>query len=317
MKSPFYLLDCALALAVLMVVCVPPAQGMEPQTLGVACAFPGELPPLQALLLPDTAKVKSMEVNGTVFHETDMAGKHLVLFMTGMSVVNAAMTTQLAIDRFHLDALVFCGIAGAVDPLLQPGDVVVPEAWIHQAEAVWANRKPGTTDQYILPKIFKSKWGHFGMMWFDDVYVVQPGQTTPRQVHSFPADPQLLAAARGAAAEVRLTRPDGKAAVIKVGGVGMTGPVFLDNRAFREFASRNWGVSVHEMEGTAVAQVGFVNRLPVLVVRGISDLAGGQHGFNQEEEFGRAAARNAAAVTRSIVDQLLSRPEAAATPSSP
>ena len=52
----------------------------------------------------------------------------------------------------------------------------------------------------------------------------------------------------------------------------MSGPVFLDNRDFREFVFRTWKVRLHEMEGTAIAQVGYVNRVPILIVRGISDL---------------------------------------------
>ncbi|MDB5410994.1 MAG: phosphorylase, partial [Rhodospirillales bacterium] len=39
------------------------------------------------------------------------------------------MTTQLALDRFTIDKIVFSGIAGGVDPKLTIGDVVVPDAW--------------------------------------------------------------------------------------------------------------------------------------------------------------------------------------------
>ncbi len=77
----------------------------------------------------------------------------------------------------------------------------------------------------------------------------------------------------------------------------MSGPVFLDNAEFRRFAYETWRVDGHDMESTAVAQVGWVNHVPVLIIRGLSDLAGGQAGPNDERTFLEIAARNAAIVT--------------------
>jgi hypothetical protein len=91
--------------------------------------------------------------------ELKVYGKHLYFFLSGVSMVNAALTTQMAIDHFQLDAIIFSGIAGAVDPKLQPGDVVVPAHWIHQIESDWLNpdsNKPGT---YVFPKDFRPKYG--------------------------------------------------------------------------------------------------------------------------------------------------------------
>ena len=45
---------------------------------------------------------------------------------SGVSMVNAAMNTQLVLDRFTVKRIVFSGIAGGVDPGLTIGDVVVP-----------------------------------------------------------------------------------------------------------------------------------------------------------------------------------------------
>ena len=56
-------------------------------------------------------------------------GKQVVLFLSGMSMVNAAMTTQAALDRFKVTRVVFSGIAGGVDPALDVGDVVVADQW--------------------------------------------------------------------------------------------------------------------------------------------------------------------------------------------
>ena len=56
-------------------------------------------------------------------------GHDVVLVLSGMSMVNAAMTAQMAIDRYNLRAILFSGVAGGVDPSLNIGDVVVAERW--------------------------------------------------------------------------------------------------------------------------------------------------------------------------------------------
>ena len=138
-----------------------------------------------------------------------------------------------------------------------------------------------------------------------DVRVVRKGDAKSRQVHAFPADRYLLGCAESAANRVRLVDAKGEHRSVYIGGNAMSGPVFLDNRDFREFAFRTWKVRLHEMEGTAIAQVGYVNRVPVLIVRGISDLAGGQHGQNSEETYTRLASRNAALVAAAILNKLV------------
>ena len=62
------------------------------------------------------------------------------------------------------------------------------------------------------------------------------------------------------------------------------------------------------MEGTAIAQVGYTNRVPILIVRAVSDLAGGQRGVNQEERNSQLATNNAAEIIAKILEQIESVP---------
>jgi adenosylhomocysteine nucleosidase len=156
-----------------------------------------------------------------------------------------------------------------------------------------------------LPEFYRPKYGHFEMIFPNDVQVVRKGDAKLRQVHAFPADHYLLSCAESAANRVRLVDTKGEPRSVYIGGSAMSGPVFLDNRDFREFAFRTWKVRLHEMEGTAIAQVGYVDRIPVLIVRGISDLAGGQHGQNSEETNTRLASRNAALVAAATLNKLI------------
>jgi adenosylhomocysteine nucleosidase len=257
----------------------------------------------QAVLAPDS-KVRTTEIGGTVFSVAQQGGRRLVIWMSGVSMVNAAMSTQLAIDHFHPDAILFSGIAGGLDPSFQPGDVVIPRLWIHQAEAAWLNADPERPGSYIIPEYFRPRYPNFGNIFPDDVWVVRKGETKAHQVHTFAADPNLLDAARVTAPKVSIRRADGSKAKIVIGGTGMSGPIFLDDRSFRDFAFQKWHARIHEMEGTAIAQVGYTNRVPILIVRAVSDLAGGQRGVNQEERNSQLAASNAAEVTAKILERI-------------
>ena len=63
-----------------------------------------------------------------------LQGKDVVLFLSGVSMVNAAMTTQAAIDHFKITRIVFSGIAGGTNPTLHAGDVVVADRWSEYLE---------------------------------------------------------------------------------------------------------------------------------------------------------------------------------------
>jgi adenosylhomocysteine nucleosidase len=75
---------------------------------------------------------------GVDFVTGRVEGHDVVLVLSGVSMVNAAMTSQMAIDRFNLRAILFSGIAGGVDPSLNIGDVVVSQQWGQYLETVLA-----------------------------------------------------------------------------------------------------------------------------------------------------------------------------------
>jgi adenosylhomocysteine nucleosidase len=274
------------------------------KTIGLVSAWDPEMKALKRAVLSGNTKVRNTEIDGTVFSEVQQNDRRLVFWMSGVSMVNAAMSTQRAIDRFHPDAILFSGIAGGLDPAFQPGDVVIPMKWIHQAEAAWLNPNSDHPGSYVIPEYFHPRYPNFGNIFPDDVWVVRKGETTPRQVHAFAVDGALLDAARITAPKISILRADGTKAKVLVGGTGMSGPIFLDDRSFRDFAFQKWHARIHEMEGTAIAQVGYANRVPILIIRALSDLAGGQRGVNQEEKNSELAAGNAAEVTAKILEQI-------------
>src|SRR6478735_2270695 len=102
--------------------------------VAVISAFQPEL----TLLLSRLEQPRKFNVNGVDFTTGTLQGKPVVLFLSGISMTNAAMTTQLALDRFQVTQLVVSGVAGGVNPGLHIGDVTVATRWGQYLEVLAA-----------------------------------------------------------------------------------------------------------------------------------------------------------------------------------
>jgi len=103
----------------------PPAAVAHPRPVLVLSAFPDE----QAELLEAAMPVTEVGVfNGRRFFSGTIAGKPVVMGLTGIGLVNADRTVRavLASYRDRVAGIVFSGVAGSPYAI---GDVVVPETW--------------------------------------------------------------------------------------------------------------------------------------------------------------------------------------------
>ena len=263
--------------------------------------------PEMTILRSELADAAAHSVNGVEFVAGRLEGRDVVLFLSGISVVNAAMTTQLALDRFRVDRIVFSGIAGGVDPDLNIGDVVIADRWGQYLELLLARETDGG---WSKSPFFEYPFANFGMMFTRSVTVLRDGLEAPETRFWFPADEALLALARVAAADVTLDRctPENacleQAPGIVIGGAGVSGGAFVDNAAFRAYTFETFGARVLDMESAAVAHVAWANRVPFIAIRSLSDLAGGSEQGNQLEVFFGLAASNAATVVKALLRAL-------------
>jgi adenosylhomocysteine nucleosidase len=110
---------------------------------------------------------------------------------------------------------------------------------------------------------------------------------------------------------------------VVLGGRGVSGPTFVDNAAYRQWVWQTFHADALDMETAAVATVAYVNRVPFIAFRSLSDLAGG--GAKDEVDvFFAVAAANSANVVLSYLRALdetqlpamttLSEPPPARTP---
>jgi adenosylhomocysteine nucleosidase len=251
--------------------------------------------------------VETQTVNGVRFVTGTLEGRDVVLFLSGISMVNAAMTTQLALDRFEIDAILFSGIAGGVDPSLSIGDVIVPAQWGNYLNVVMARE---TEDGFALPPWMSSDFAPFGMIHVRTEAVRREGAPEGVTRFWFDADPDLLALAETVAPAIDLPAcaEDGTclsdAPRILVGGNGVSGAAFVDNAELREWTFDTFDARLLDMESAAVAQVAFANDVPFLAIRSLSDLAGGGDGENEMGTFLALAAGNSATVLRALIAEM-------------
>jgi adenosylhomocysteine nucleosidase len=263
--------------------------------IAVISAFEPEWKALKAGL----GEPRIYEANGVEFVTGTLAGRKVVLLLSGISMVNATMTTQLALDRFDVTAIVVSGIAGGVDPALNIGDVVVAGHWGQYLEAVFAREVDG---KFQPPPFIKTPYPNYGMIFPTDVGVRRSGTTLEKRFW-FEADPGMLAAA-GKIAAIELKRCTVQQACLShaprlvVGGNGVSGQAFVDNAAFRRYALDTFKAQVLDMESAAIAMVAYANGVPFIAFRSLSDLAGGDGGVNELGTFFQLASDNSAAVVQ-------------------
>jgi adenosylhomocysteine nucleosidase len=132
----------------------------------------------------------------------------------------------------------------------------------------------------------------------------------PEKRSWFPVDAQLLAVARNTAGTVTLKdcTAEHKCLTHKpkivVGGHGVSGQAFVDNAAFREYARKTFAANVLDEESASVAQVAYINKVPFIAFRSLSDLAGGGSGENEMTTFFQLASDNSAAFVRAFLQAL-------------
>jgi len=303
------------AAALSLSACISPPPAIAPEVIvndgrldllpriAIATAYTPEM----AALLPDLQNGIEHRLNGVSFWTGELSGEPVVLFKTGVSIVNATMNTQLLLDHFNIRHILVSGVAGGLDPSLSIGDVTVPARWAQYNEGVYLREtEPGVFTAHpgvepVLPT--------FDFMGTRAVRIARDRDPTPEPRLWFEADPGLLTIAEKAAARVELLQCDESGPCLPEppevlpGGSGVTGSTFMDNRRFRTYLFETFDAQVVEMETAAIAMVAYANDVPYIAFRSLSDLAGGGHAAQNEiTAFEHLAARNSAALVHTYLE---------------
>lgn len=169
------------------------------------------------------------------FYRGVMDGREVVVVRSGIGKVNAGICTQILVDEYGVDAVINTGIAGSLNAAIDIGDIVLSTDTLqHDMDATGFGYEPG-----VIPRMDTSV---------------------------FMADEKLRVLAKTCCERVN---PD-----IRVfEGRVVSGDQFISDKAKKQFISEQFQGYCTEMEGAAIAQAAYLNNIPFLIIRAISDKA--------------------------------------------
>ena len=214
-----------------------------------------------ALLREKSEIIAAKNILGSDFYMAKYNGKSIVIVKCGIGKVNAAICAQVLIDHFAVDCVINIGVAGAVFKDLKIGDVVI------------------STDT-VQHDVDTSAFG-------------DPVGTIPRMEESFfKADEKLIELAK--AAGEQCTDHE-----VYTGRIA-SGDQFISSTEQKNRIWKLFGAYCAEMEGAAIGHACFLNKVPFVIIRSISDNADGEAGMSFAE-FTQKAALN----STKMVEKLL------------
>lgn len=218
-----------------------------------------------AILKEKMEDVRIIKKASMDFYEGILAGKKVVVVRSGIGKVNAGICAQILADVFSVDAIINTGIAGSLNKNINIGDIVLSTDVVqHDMDATGFGYRKGQIPQ--MPVFF------------------------------FNADDNL----RRLAAEVcKEVNPD-----IQVfeGRIASGDQFVCDQDVKNQFVS-DFSAYATEMEGAAIGQAAYLNEIPFLVVRAISDKADGSAQMDYSE-FEKAAVDHSVRLTLNMLARI-------------
>ncbi|HEX3076858.1 MAG TPA: 5'-methylthioadenosine/adenosylhomocysteine nucleosidase, partial [Lachnospiraceae bacterium] len=153
----------------------------------------------------------------------------------GIGKVNAAVCAQILVDDFQVEAVINTGVAGSLRNEINIGDIVLScDAINHDMDATGFGYEVG-----VIPRMDNS---------------------------IFTADNTLIQTAKAICEEVN---PDINVFIGRV----LSGDQFISDPGKKEWLVKQFEGYCTEMEGAAIAQAAYLNQIPFLIIRAISDKA--------------------------------------------
>jgi len=213
------------------------------------------------------AKINNLQttvIAGCEFYQGELNGKQVILTKSGIGKVAAAVATTLLLEKFSPDQIINTGSAGGYDTSLNVGDIVIStEVRFHDVDLTAFGYEIG-----------------------------QMAQLPP----AFAADQKLIDIAQQAANTLDSLK------IIQ--GQICTGDIFMADPAKAEIARTNFpDMAACEMEAAAIAQVCYQFKVPFVIIRSLSDIAGKKSDLSFEQYL-PIAAENASILVEAILNRM-------------
>lgn len=196
------------------------------------------------------------------FNEGKLGGVSVVVVRSGIGKVNAALCVQILVDHFSVTHIMNTGVAGSLKAELNIGDIVIStDAVYHDVDV--------------------------------QIFGYQLGEVPQLGTREFLADPTLIEKAKSSC---QLVNPD----VSVVTGRVVSGDQFISSKEVKERIIKNFDGYCTEMEGAAIAQASYLNHIPFVIIRAISDKADDSAEMDYPT-FERQAAEHCARLVENLV----------------
>ncbi len=199
------------------------------------------------------------------FYDGTIGNIDVVVVRSGICKVNAGICVQILVDSFGVTHVLNTGAAGSLDARINIGDIVLStDACYHDVNAT--------------------------------VFGYKKGEIPQLGVQSFVADRTLIDKAKAA---ISVASPD--LGVFE--GRVCSGDQFVSDKAVKDAIISDFGGMCVEMEGAGIAQACFLNKIPFVIIRAISDKADGSE-IMDYPEFEKKAAHDCAALVLEMIKSL-------------
>ena len=207
--------------------------------------------------------ISAKNVVGLDFYLGKLGGNSVVVVRSGIGKVNAAICTQVLIDLYAVDCIINVGVAGSLDRNLKIGDIVV------SSDAMYHD---------------------FDTSALGD----EPGVISRMDTSVFKADDELVNIAKSTVEELGYP--------VCVGRVA-SGDQFVASPEVKSNIKALFKPVCCEMEGAAIAHRSFLNKIPFVIIRAISDNADNSGDIDYERFF-RESALKAASIIKKMVEKI-------------
>ena len=218
---------------------------------------------LELLLKDMDIKEETKRANMT-FYKGTLGDKDIIAVVCGIGKVNAAVCSQILISEFNVTSIINVGVAGGIGKDIYPGDVVVGTNLVQHDMDTTA---------------------------FGDPH----GQIPRLDTFDFKCDKTLVKAALDACEEIKEIN-------IFPGRI-ISGDQFISSVDKIKWFEEEFKAMACEMEGASIAQVCYLNNVPCVVIRSISDNA--NNGAHMDyEKFIPIAVRNSTIILKNMLNKI-------------
>lgn len=202
---------------------------------------------------------------GMEFYTGTLKGVDVVIVRSGIGKVNAGLCAQILADVFQVTHIINTGVAGSLNAKLDIGDILISkDALYHDMDV--------------------------------RIFGYQLGEVPQMGCREFKADKAMIEAAVSSCKEVN---PD---IHVEVGRI-LSGDQFISDKEKKETLIADFQGDCTEMEGAAIAHSAYLNKIPFVIIRAISDKADDSAEMDYPT-FEREAAKHSAKLVEHMITLL-------------